>query len=114
LIADQVELGEGGAVTIQTVVRDDSNAAQTGGNGIQLVQVRDSFTSAAEAFTLAGDYVHDGDEAVVSGAYAYKLYQHGINADAQDGNWYLRSELLDDNPYQGGVPVYESYPQVLL
>src|SRR5690606_32262482 len=48
----------------------------------------------------------------VAGAYGYRLYKNGVT-DPADGDWYLRSALLDPvepGPlYQPGVPLYESY-----
>ena len=56
-----------------------------------------------------------GEQAVIAGAYGYRLYKNGIATPA-DGDWYLRSSLLNpvgpEEPhgplYQPGVPVYES------
>lgn len=91
--------------------------------GIRIVDV--AGTSDADAFVLNGDYVFEGDQAVVGGAYAYRLYQNGISTPT-DGDWYLRSSLLpvapDPTPgptpsptplYQPGVPIYETYASVL-
>lgn len=65
-------------------------------------------------FTLQGDYKFEGQQAVVGGAYAYRLYQNGVSTST-DGDWYLRSELIDKTPlYQAGVSVYESYAGALL
>lgn len=104
----------------------DGSGAQTLADGIKVVQVKGISNG---AFTLLGDYVHDGAQAVVGGAYAYKLYKNGVT-DPADGDWYLRSEMKDKpidpvdpvDPvkppkpplYQAGAPVYEAYPQVLL
>ena len=81
-------------------------------NGIQIIEV----TGASDGtFKLKGDYIHKGDQAVVGGAYAYRLFHNGLGDDSADGNWYLRSELKDKKPhYQPGAPVYEIYPQFLL
>jgi fibronectin-binding autotransporter adhesin len=56
----------------------------------------------------------------VGGAYAYTLQKNGISNPA-DGDWYLRSSLINPPPsapagplYQPGVPLYENYAQVLL
>ncbi|RAK26812.1 outer membrane autotransporter protein [Falsochrobactrum ovis] len=119
LIADRVELGSA-ATTIEVAIRDQASEALTVANGIQLVQVRDKDYSAEDAFILGGEnsYEHNGAQAIGDGAYAYKLYHNGLGTDAADGNWYLRSQLQDDDPtdplYTGGVPVYEAYPQLLL
>jgi fibronectin-binding autotransporter adhesin len=65
-------------------------------------------------------------QAVVGGAYAYRLYKNGVTAGTTtDGDWYLRSSLLDpDEPdpdpeepepplFQPGVPIYEAYANVM-
>jgi fibronectin-binding autotransporter adhesin len=66
--------------------------------------------------------VFQGEQAVIAGAYGYRLYKGGV-ATPNDGDWYLRSALLDaqsppktpDMPlYQPGVPIYEVYPSTLL
>ncbi|WP_315974455.1 autotransporter family protein [Devosia neptuniae] len=106
-----VNLGGSGAATVE---------------GIKIVDV--AGISDAGAFALLGNYVFEGDQAVVGGAYAYRLYQNGVSTPA-DGDWYLRSTLT--NPvippgtppgtpippatplYQPGVPLYESYANVL-
>jgi len=55
---------------------------------------------------------------VIAGAFGYRLYQGGV-ATPTDGDWYLRSALLDgsnkpEEPlYQPGVPLYESYAATL-
>ncbi len=65
-------------------------------------------------FDLLGDYVFEGEQAVVGGAYAYRLYRNGVSTPG-DGDWYLRSTL--NSPlaplFQPGVPVYEAYGNVL-
>ncbi|QCB56106.1 autotransporter outer membrane beta-barrel domain-containing protein [Sphingopyxis sp. PAMC25046] len=93
-----------------TVVNRGGLGAQTV-EGIKIVDVAGASNG---DFTLDGDYLFDGEQAVIAGAYGYRLYKNGI-ATPQDGDWYLRSALLDDggNPegplYQPGVPVYEAY-----
>jgi len=90
-------------------------------NGIKVVEVMGASDG---TFALAGaDYEHEGQPALVNGAYAYKLYKNGVSTP-DDGDWYLRSSLLDtaapdagpvDKPlYQAGAPVYETYPGLLL
>lgn len=92
--------------------------ANVGGPGAQTVEgvkIVDVDGSSAGTFSLAGDYVFQGDQAVVGGAYAYRLYKNGVSAPT-DGDWYLRSALIDGSPnplYSPAVPVYEAYPGVL-
>jgi len=99
-----------------TVTNVGGLGAQTQ-NGIQVVQVNGN---SAGQFTLAnGDYVIDGEPALVAGAYGYVLQK-----DAANGSWYLRSSLKNGGPgsssggdgvlYQPGVPVYEAYANTLL
>ncbi|CDZ50563.1 autotransporter outer membrane beta-barrel domain-containing protein [Neorhizobium galegae] len=131
--------GTGGTLAIETVLGGDTsptdrlvvtgNTAGTtnvtvvnlGGGGAQTVEgikIVDVGGASAGTFSLLGNYVFEGDQAVVGGAYAYRLYQGGVSTPA-DGDWYLRSALL--NPagaaigmvYAPGVPLYESYAGVL-
>ncbi|WP_424630924.1 autotransporter outer membrane beta-barrel domain-containing protein [Bradyrhizobium sp. SYSU BS000235] len=131
--------GNGGRLEIATVLGDDSsqtsrlvvngntsgstqvNIINQGGLGAQTVngiKIVDVVGASSGTFVLNGTYVFQGAPAVIAGAYAYRLYQGGVSTPA-DGDWYLRSDLL--NPpsgpggpastplYQPGVPVYESY-----
>jgi fibronectin-binding autotransporter adhesin len=77
-------------------------------NGIKVINVEGTSDG---TFSLLGDYLFEGEQAVVGGAFAYRLYQ-GTPTDA-DGDWYLRSELDNSLLFQAGVPVYEAYPGVL-
>jgi fibronectin-binding autotransporter adhesin len=94
--------------------------------GIKLIDVQGASNG---TFALAGNYVFQGQQAVVAGAYAYRLYQGGISTP-NDGDWYLRSALInpssgtgggssgsgsDPTPplYQPGVPLYEAYGAML-
>lgn len=125
--------GNGGVLEIETTLGDDSSPTDLlavngdtsgattvdvinrGGLGAQTVEgikIIDVAGASNGAFTLDGDYLFDGEEAVVAGAYGYRLYKNGV-VDPADGDWYLRSALLDPaDPgplYQPGVPIYESY-----
>ena len=130
-------IGNNGIIRMRTVLSDDNsitdrlvingnsegfttlaveNAGGTGTytvEGIKLVDVKQNSNG---VFRLQGNYEHEGEQAVVIGAYAYKLHKNGIS-DASDGDWYLRSLRDDPNPqplYQAGAPVYEAYGQSLL
>ncbi|WP_416066561.1 autotransporter outer membrane beta-barrel domain-containing protein [Rhizobium sp. ZK1] len=109
-------------VTGNTAGTTDVRVTNLGGGGAQTVEgikIVDVGGSSAGSFSLLGDYVFQGDQAVIGGAYAYRLYQNGISTPS-DGDWYLRSTLIDPfgaviGPiYQPGVPLYEAYPQLLL
>ncbi|MGM4886631.1 autotransporter family protein [Tardiphaga sp. 604_B6_N1_1] len=97
-----INLGGGGAQTVEGIKIVDVGGASNG------------------AFSLLGDYVIQGQQAVVGGAYAYTLQKNGVSTPT-DGDWYLRSSLINPPPaapagplYQPGVPLYENYAQVLL
>lgn len=109
-----------------------NNISSTGGvtvEGIKLVQIGGNSDA---TFALQGDYAFKGEQAVASGAYAYRLYKNGVSTPT-DGDWYLRSTLKNPtsidptNPtkpvdpttpatplYNAAVPVFEAYAGVLL
>jgi fibronectin-binding autotransporter adhesin len=113
-----------GNTTVQVTNVGGAGAATT--QGIKIIDVQGASNG---TFALKGDYVFQGQQAVVAGAYAYRLYKDGV--DAPDGDWYLRSALTDPpsdpgnpgNPgsgsgdpkplYQPGVPLYEAYAGIL-
>ncbi|PWL18378.1 autotransporter outer membrane beta-barrel domain-containing protein [Falsochrobactrum shanghaiense] len=88
-------------------------------NGIKIIEVGGRSEG---SFNLLGDYRFQGEQAVIGGAYAYRLYKNGVTTPA-DGDWYLRSSYLHpDDPqpqpqpqplYAPGVPLYEAYTNVL-
>ncbi|MDR6635759.1 fibronectin-binding autotransporter adhesin [Phyllobacterium sp. 1468] len=96
------------------VINDGGGGGQTN-EGIKIINVGGASNG---SFSLAGDYVFDGEQAMVGGAYAYRLYKNGVSTP-NDGDWYLRSTYLSpDNPapqplYAPGVPLYEAYAGVL-
>nr|WP_315596006.1 autotransporter outer membrane beta-barrel domain-containing protein [uncultured Cupriavidus sp.] len=138
-------IGNGGMVRVNTVFGADTSATgrlvvagdTSGTSQIRVVNVGGTGALTSEgikvidvqgvsngAFTLAGDYTFQGQQAVVGGAYAYRLYKNGVSTPT-DGDWYLRSTLLD--PASVGtaaaaasgpllaptVPLYEAYSSVL-
>ncbi|WP_173932044.1 autotransporter outer membrane beta-barrel domain-containing protein [Chelativorans sp. Marseille-P2723] len=132
--------GADGVLNLNTVLGDDSSAtdmlivqgatsgatsvrvSNRGGTGAQTVEgikLIDVEGASDGTFTLIGDYVHEGEQAVVAGAYAYMLYQGGTSTP-EDGDWYLRSQFIDSNEdgekepiIQPGVPTYEAYGNIL-
>ncbi len=136
LIVDRTQVASPPTTIVVTNV--GGAGALTPGNGIEIVEVRDKANSTPGVFALQGQYVTTtGQQAIVAGAYGYALYHNGVGADAADGNWYLRSQLAPVTPppvtppgeppvtppqppqppipiYNPGVPLYETYPQVLL
>lgn len=145
-------LGDDNSLTDQLVVRGDMlgttnvqviNAGGTGAPTTEGIKIIDVEGGSNGTVLLVGDYDYRGQQAVVGGAYAYTLHQHGISTPG-DGDWYLRSALLNPPPqlpeepqppvpeepalprpprsvppsppplYHPGVPVYESYIGLLL
>lgn len=116
-------LGDDNSPTSKLIVEGDTSGTPTnirvinqngsGGytdKGILVVDVQGQ--SDPNAFTLAYDYKQpDGRTAVVAGKYLYNLQY-----DQQNGNWYLKTLLNeDDTPVVNpSVPLYEAYPQILL
>lgn len=138
-------MGSGGTVRVNTALGGDASATgrlvvtgDTSGNsqvrvinvggagaltseGIKVIDVQGASNG---TFTLAGDYTFQGQQAVVAGAYGYRLFKNGVSTPT-DGGWYLRSSLLD--PAVVGapaaaaagpmlaptVPLYEAYSGVL-
>ncbi|MGK9286653.1 autotransporter-associated beta strand repeat-containing protein [Sinorhizobium meliloti] len=124
----ETELGGDASPTDRLVVTGDTSGptgvrvVNLGGGGAQTVEgikIIDVGGASNGTFSLIGDYLLQGEQTVVGGAYAYRLYKNGISTPA-DGDWYLRSSLIDPadpaDPlplYQPGVPLYEAYAGVL-
>ncbi|ARS29523.1 autotransporter outer membrane beta-barrel domain-containing protein [Sphingomonas sp. KC8] len=99
---------------------DVINRGGLGGQTAEGIKIVDVAGASSGRFVLNGDYVFHGDPAVIAGAYGYRLYQGGT-VNPADGDWYLRSALIDPGQtdgggnsgqtplYQPGVPVYEGY-----
>uniref|UniRef100_Q11CH2 Outer membrane autotransporter barrel domain n=1 Tax=Chelativorans sp. (strain BNC1) TaxID=266779 RepID=Q11CH2_CHESB len=128
--------GSGGTIRFNTALGEDASktdrlvvgGATSGSTNLKVVnaggrgaptregiKVVDVEGASEGTFSLVGDYLYKGEQAVVAGAYAYRLFKNGISTPT-DGDWYLRSALAGDptNPqYQPGVPLYEVYPQSL-
>jgi len=107
LVVDSAQLGS--SATTITIDRREGSGAQTPGNGILLVEVRDEAASEAGVFALNGDYADGGQQRIIGGAYSYALFHNGVGADSADGNWYLRNVALAPT-----VPVYQEVPKVLI
>lgn len=137
--------GNGGTLEIEAALGDDSSATDRlvvnggtsgvtqvavinrGGLGaptVEGIKIIDVSGASDGSFALKGDYVFQGQQTVIGGAYGYRLYRNGASNPA-DGDWYLRSTLLvplgPESPalsavplYQPGVPLYEGYTQTLL
>ncbi len=129
LLAFNTALGNDASVTDKLVVNGGTagtgsvkvtNVGGLGAPTTEGIKIIDVANASNGAFSLLGDYMIQGQQAVVGGAYAYTLQKNDTN-----GDWYLKSSLA--NPptvvppppppgplYQPGVPLYESYAQVLL
>ena len=119
-------VGSGGTIVFNTVLGDSSSAtdkmivngntsgqtgvrvvnagglgAQTTGNGIQLIQVNGASNG---TFSLTGR--------VSAGAFNYNLFQGGVGADDNDGDWYLRSSGPGGG-LRAEVPVDASIPSLV-
>lgn len=124
----ETELGDDASATDRLVIGGDTSGASNvrvtnvgggGGQTIEGIKIIDVAGASNGSFSLIGDYLFEDEQAVVGGAYAYRLYQNGISTPA-DGDWYLRSELIeapggpDPTPlYAPGVPIYEAYAGAL-
>jgi len=117
--------GNGGLLQIQTALGDDTsltNVLEITGNSVGTTNVRVTNRGGAGGqttdgikiidvggtsdgiFSLLGDTVYEGQQAVIGGAYLYSLQQ-----GSADGDWYLRS-ILDPTPvFQPAAPVIETY-----
>ena len=133
--------GAGGLLKLNTVLGNDASATDrlvvsgaisgtsnievtniggTGAPTVDGIKIVDVAGASNGAFVLQGDYVFRGEQAVVGGAFAYTLQKNGVTTPA-DGDWYLRSTLINPPPlvppgplFQPGVPLYEACPQILL
>lgn len=130
-------IGNGGTLEIEAILGGDAsptdilviNGTSSGLTSINIInrnglgaptiegiKIIDIAGASDGTFTLNGDYVFQGDPAVIAGAYGYRVYKNGIS-DPADGDWYLRSTMINPDAsqvspgalYQPGVPVYEAY-----
>ena len=113
---DRLVIGGGTSGSTEVVVTNRGGLGAQTNEGIKIVDVTGG--ASIGTFALRGDYTFDGSAAVIAGAFGYRLYQGGTSTTT-DGDWYLRSALLDgagepQGPlYQPGVPLYESYAGTL-
>ncbi|MND77399.1 Outer membrane protein IcsA autotransporter precursor [compost metagenome] len=110
---DRLNIGGNAAGSTQLVVHNVGGLGAQTTEGIKIIDVAGASSG---TFSLKGDYLFQGQQAVIAGAYGYRLYQGGV-ATPSDGDWYLRSSVLNpvdpiepEGPlYQPGVPIYEAY-----
>lgn len=119
---DRLVVGGGTSGNTQiNVINREGLGAQT----VEGIKIIDVAGASSGTFVLNGDYVFQGEQAVIAGAFGYRLYKGGVSSPT-DGDWYLRSSLLNpvdpgepggpEEPvepspplYQPGVPIYEAY-----
>ncbi len=129
--------GNGGTLEIEAVLGDDNSASDLlavtgatsgttnvkvinlGGAGAattQGIRIVDVGGVSGGTFSLLGDYIFEGEQAVVGGAYGYRLYKNTLTGPP-DGDWYLRSALRppagSGQLFQPGAPIYEAYANIL-
>jgi autotransporter family porin len=109
LVVDATQTGSGGATRLQ-VRNVNGQGALTQGNGIAVVDLLNgsAAASASDAFTLANR--------VVAGPYEYRLARGAEDGTATD-TWFLRSNLMDDDPtpnYRPEVSLYSALPALSL
>ncbi|QDB99456.1 autotransporter-associated beta strand repeat-containing protein [Mesorhizobium sp. 8] len=121
------ELGGDASRTDRLIVAGNTSGdtnvkvANVGGGGAQTVEgikIIDVGGASDGKFSLLGDYLFEGQQATVAGAYAYRLYKGGVSTPS-DGDWYLRSAYINpDDPepqplYAPSTSIYEAYAGVL-
>jgi outer membrane protein OmpA-like peptidoglycan-associated protein len=108
LVVDGTSVGSGGAT--RTLIRNaGGTGAETPGNGILVVEVKDPNHSSANAF--------EEGNLVAAGAFTYGLFRGPPGgANAADGNWYLRN-VIRESPETPEIPttppIIEIPPEVL-
>ncbi len=94
---DLVQIGGNTSGGTDVVV---TNIGGTGAPTVEGIKVIDVAGTSNGTFSLVGDYVIAGQQAIVAGAYGYTLWKNGV-ANPADGDWYLRSQLA---PVRSGQP----------
>ena len=129
LLELETELGGDGSRTDRLIIGGDAvgstevvvfNRGGLGAQTVEGVKIIEVGGASTGAFALRGDYDFHGKATVIAGAYGYQLVQGGVSTP-NDGDWYLRSSLLEgpgleapEAPlYQPGAPLYETYSQTL-
>ncbi|MDR6635495.1 outer membrane autotransporter protein [Phyllobacterium sp. 1468] len=74
-----------------------TNLGGTGGQTVGGIKIVDVGGASGGVFSLLGDYVISGQQAVVAGACGYTLNKNGVSTPG-DGDWYLRSQLAPTKP----------------
>src|SRR5690606_39637864 len=88
---DRLVAGGGTSGNTQiNVINREGLGAQT----VEGIKIIDVAGASSGTFVLNGDYVFQGEQAVIAGAFGYRLYKGGVSSPT-DGDWYLRSSLLN-------------------
>jgi len=122
-------IGNGGVLVLNTILDTDGSPSDKlvidGGQASGSTRLRIKNTLGGGALTHnngilvieginggstgSGTFVLDGRAA--AGPYEYLLYHNGVNDSANDGNWYLRSDLPSGEPnYRVEAPLYMAVP----
>lgn len=120
---DKLLIGGDTAGTTRLLVNNVNGTGAPTAEGIRIIGVGGQSSG---SFSLVGDYTINNKPAIVGGAYAYQLHKGSVST-SDDGDWYLRSQLISQEAnqpadpaspaallYQAGIPSYEAYPQALL
>ena len=70
------------------------NVGGTGAQTVEGIKIVDVGGTSGGSFRCSATMSSQGEQAVVGGAYAYRLQKNGISTPA-DGDWYLRSAFID-------------------
>ncbi|OAT15581.1 type V secretory pathway adhesin [Buttiauxella gaviniae ATCC 51604] len=98
-LSDRLTISGASSGTTELAVTNRGGLGASTVDGIKVVSVGGASNS---NFTLKSDYLFQGKQAIVAGAYSYQLYKNGVTSP-RDGSWYLRSQLTtpvsqDDSP----------------
>ncbi|MGU3577002.1 autotransporter outer membrane beta-barrel domain-containing protein [Brucellaceae bacterium C25G] len=125
---DQLIIQGDSSGTGKLLVYNLANEGAVTREGLKIIEIEGASNA---TFSLLSDYNYKGENAIISGAYAYRLYKNGVSTP-HDGNWYLRSSIVKNqvnpneptepvNPvepheplYNPAAPVFETYPNSLL
>ena len=112
-------MGNGGTLDIETVLGGDASPSDrlvvtgntsgstnvkvinVGGGGAQTVEgikIVDVGGTSGGTFTLLGDYLFQGEQAMVGGAYAYRLQKNGISTPADGDGICARPSSIPASP----------------
>lgn len=98
-----INAGQASGLTRLRIKNTYGGGALTKNNGILVIEGINGGSTGSNTFVLDGR--------AAAGAYEYLLYHNGVNGSANDGNWYLRSDLPSGEPnYRVEAPLYMAVP----